>query len=68
METTDLLNMFLPYTPAELTCGTKKMWKVKRRGALIELIGDYKDGKEVNFETVLPKDDVQKLLELINQK
>jgi hypothetical protein len=68
LEISEILDSIMPYTYDELRCGNKKMRKVKRRGAFIELLNEYIDGKEVTWETVLYKDELPKFLELLKPK
>lgn len=68
MPVSEILDAVLPYTASDRVCGTKKMWKVRQRNALIELLIDFKDGKKVDFSTILNPRQLVTLLELMAEK
>lgn len=47
-----LVESVLPLSAEDLRCGMKKAKKLKRRAALIYLLNDFKNGKDVDFSSI----------------
>lgn len=60
MNFSNILDRVLPYTTEELRCGLKKRGKINRRMALLQMMNDWHEHKEVDFSTILSPDELQK--------
>jgi len=61
----EIIDLVMPFTEAERYCGNKQIRKSKRRRRFIEALSDYNDGKEVDWTTVLYKDELPNFLPLL---